>query len=959
MISKSRWSRRLLPALALSLGACGGSPDDVASTSQAQTQGLELLKDIRQTVGATTEGSEPHGFVKLGQKIYFLGRIPKDGERVEALFGTDGTAAGTELVRELGDQQHGVGPRLAVHAGKLYAFAINSAGDLVLVESDGTRAGTRDLLTLAPAAGRPRAGDIASTTSGLLATIHARDPSSASSSRVTTLAKISGSQADVIYTGDSSSGFALTLDRVIQGGTHTLLLEENSGGESASRALITDGTAAGTRLVSEPFEVMQAAPLGHDRFVVASPRVTGLGSRLYVLDAKSLTTTGLPTLESPSAQNPLFVSGIVAMGQNVVLIGESSISGRQRTIEIWSSDGTEQGTTLVWSGTQAGAEIGFHLADAGGALYVAFHGGPLVRTVDGTQATTTTVPGFPSQAIMDSGKRLKTLVSDGTRLIASFGKSFTPRERAIAVFDPATGQSTETMPTDIAPSDDDNEWIGTPSGAIFSCATSARAIEPCISDGTAQGTRILRTLDEGGSLSSYPHDFHIVGDVAYFVANDGAHGEELWVTDGTDQGTHLVKDLTTGAGSTRFVERSDEPTPLQAEGALAVGSTFFFMSDDRTTKTRTLWRTDGTDQGTFAVAEIYGSEHRYVDKLPDPVVAGGALYYVKEGPNRRCELRRNDGTAQGDVSVAELAPALSDPLPSRRVRFGLVSLGTHALAVDFADIGQDRAWLTDGSAQGTRVVAFPGNPIATSNGVGYFASAAYGGSPKLVRKLDAATATLTPLDLAKAGAGLLSECAAVVNGDLVYYAAGEGGDVWRTNATSQGTEKLASFGGERRCWFGGLTRTHRFRTFTALSRGSGPILISDGTSTGTVEVTTTSASARVHAAPDDKGIIVADGRSLLAWTAPGAPVRTLATDLELTPADVTSVPGALLVRTELWTEGPSHLIHVDWTTGQSRPVSMGAAFRPGRPSVIGARVVLPAESAQGDRELYRAAISTL
>jgi ELWxxDGT repeat protein len=30
-----------------------------------------------------------------------------------------------------------------------------------------------------------------------------------------------------------------------------------------------------------------------------------------------------------------------------------------------------------------------------------------------------------------------------------------------------------------------------------------------------------------------------------FMANDSAHGSELWVTDGTALGTHILKDITT------------------------------------------------------------------------------------------------------------------------------------------------------------------------------------------------------------------------------------------------------------------------------------------------------------------------------------------------------------------------------------------------------------------------------
>jgi hypothetical protein len=60
------------------------------------------------------------------------------------------------------------------------------------------------------------------------------------------------------------------------------------------------------------------------------------------------------------------------------------------------------------------------------------------------------------------------------------------------------------------------------------------------SDGTTDGTRLVKDIRpgvDGADLSR----FHVVGDVLFFVANDGVHGHELWRSDGTTDGTFMVE----------------------------------------------------------------------------------------------------------------------------------------------------------------------------------------------------------------------------------------------------------------------------------------------------------------------------------------------------------------------------------------------------------------------------------
>ncbi|DAC15050.1 MAG TPA: hypothetical protein D7I06_07635, partial [Candidatus Poseidoniales archaeon] len=69
----------------------------------------------------------------------------------------------------------------------------------------------------------------------------------------------------------------------------------------------------------------------------------------------------------------------------------------------------------------------------------------------------------------------------------------------------------------------------------------------CKTDGTASGTVILHSnLDISENHGN--HNWAHIGNIVYFLADDGIHGKELWKTDGTPSGTVLVKDIYVGAG---------------------------------------------------------------------------------------------------------------------------------------------------------------------------------------------------------------------------------------------------------------------------------------------------------------------------------------------------------------------------------------------------------------------------
>ena len=97
-------------------------------------------------------------------------------------------------------------------------------------------------------------------------------------------------------------------------------------------------------------------------------------------------------------------------------------------------------------------------------------------------------------------------------------------------------------------------WITTLSTvdgeAFFFASDPVSGSEPWISDGTPEGTRLLKDIMPGSADSSptplFEHTFVAFNCLVYFAANDGVSGLELWRTDGTEAGTELAVDLIPG-----------------------------------------------------------------------------------------------------------------------------------------------------------------------------------------------------------------------------------------------------------------------------------------------------------------------------------------------------------------------------------------------------------------------------
>jgi len=187
---------------------------------------------------------------------------------------------------------------------------------------------------------------------------------------------------------------------------------------------------------------------------------------------------------------------------------------------------------------------------------------------------------------------------------------------------------------------------------------------------------------------SIPFQLTVVGTLVFFTAIDGVTGFELWVTDGTAQGTHLVKDIIPGSGTASY------PRALTA-----VGSRLFFQVDDGVNGTE-LWVSDGTSPGTYLVKDINPTgDSEPSDRLGngEPMTAwnGRAIFAAEDGVHGR-ELWVSDGTLAGTFIVRDIRPGSPDGDP-----WFLTDVGAFFLfSANATGVGRE-LWRSDGTTATT------------------------------------------------------------------------------------------------------------------------------------------------------------------------------------------------------------------------------------------------------------------
>lgn len=349
--------------------------------------------------------------------------------------------------------------------------------------------------------------------------------------------------------------------------------------------------------------------------------------------------------------------------------------------ELWKSKGTRSSTVLVKDiapGVEDSDPHGF--VEVNGKAYFAANGGAagieLWRT-DGTTAGTQRVKDIVPGSL--SGNPIELTALDG--ILYFFAN------------DAATGwelwrsDGTQKGTQRVAELSPGKEYYGMPSnlvaadGSLYFSAHDGNDDYLWKSNGTANGTTRLKKIDANSIVE-------LNGNI-YFVGTNPQHGAEIWRSDGTAEGTYLLKDTNPGTddGLSSFISN---------QFAIIGNSLVFFTRVGNYTSSNwphdELWRSDGTQNGTFRIKNFSGVSNEGKSLLGN-AIAGRA--YLNIGT----DVWKTDGTSKGTTLLKAGVNAAAES----QSRFNPTSIGAN---VFFAGIGKatnagDVLWKTDGTPKGT------------------------------------------------------------------------------------------------------------------------------------------------------------------------------------------------------------------------------------------------------------------
>lgn len=229
-------------------------------------------------------------------------------------------------------------------------------------------------------------------------------------------------------------------------------------------------------------------------------------------------------------------------------------------------------------------------------------------------------------------------------------------------------------------------------------------------DGTAEGTVLVKDINPAPGVGSAPTDFTVFNGQLYFSVTAANGRKRLWKTDGTADGTTLVSEVDIGSGTSFLPDNYSHGFPV-FNGAL------YFAGPGG------LWKTDGTAAGTVQNEDIATPSGWFSYLYDGFAVFGDLLYVAAEDQTHGREIWKTNGSAAGTSLLKDIntenAGRRSDYVFNEFIVF---NGELYFQARD--NVNNYRLWKTNGSTEGTVQLQSFGSSAASGfmilNGALYF-----------------------------------------------------------------------------------------------------------------------------------------------------------------------------------------------------------------------------------------------
>ncbi|MFN7134689.1 MAG: ELWxxDGT repeat protein, partial [Myxococcales bacterium] len=334
-----------------------------------------LLKDIR----AGTTGSAPADFIAFKGAIYFAATETGSGEPGRELWRTDGTPAGTTLFKNIHPSGSGIdtGTMYPVLMGGHLYFAASEGGasGRELWRTDGTEAGTELVKDCLPGATSSLPQQLTVVLDRIFFVTNGGTTTGTGGGRELWVSD--GTEAGTYEVKDINPGTTSSTPTNLTALGDKLVFTATDG-VNGVELWVSDGTMAGTTMLKDvnPASTGTTNGSAYGEFTVVGNRLffvanDGSGLKLWATDGTSAGTAVVKALRPDAPAGS--IAQLTRVGSTLFFVADDGVHGA----ELWSSDGTDAGTRLVRDvrAGPAGSGIG-ELTAVGARVYFVANDGP-------------------------------------------------------------------------------------------------------------------------------------------------------------------------------------------------------------------------------------------------------------------------------------------------------------------------------------------------------------------------------------------------------------------------------------------------------------------------------------------------------------------------------------------------------------------------------------------------------